>query len=111
MPPRRPQLALALVAVSTLACGKLKPADAEGAAGTSGAGTEGGAGSSGAGTGGAGSGGRTLVTISGTVAPHPLNAALDASDAFTNLRVGIVDPSEVLVHPDAAPIAAMTVDT
>jgi hypothetical protein len=99
--------ALTLLALFTLACGKTKPEVGQtGAAGTGSAGTTGGAGSSGAGT-----TGRTLVTISGTAAPHPLNAALAASEDFSQLTVAIVDPAAVLTNPTAAPAASMTLDT
>jgi len=94
----RPPLSLALVVVATLACGKLKPADAD---------------AGGAGTGGAGTGGRTLVTISGTAAPHPLNAMLNQGSVapFTNLTVAIVDPAVALTNPGAPPTASMALDT
>jgi hypothetical protein len=106
----RPVLFLSLsLLTTTLACGKLK-SDAD--AGTPGAaGTNGAAGTGAAGTGGAGMGGRTLVTISGTAAPHPLNAALGATEDFSQLKVSIVDPAVVLTNPSAPPAASMTLDT
>jgi hypothetical protein len=85
----------------------LKSDVADGGGAGSGGGTNGGAGTSGgAGTGG----GRTLVTISGTAAPHPLNAALGASEDFSQLKVSIVDPAVVLTNPNAPPAASMTLD-
>lgn len=87
------------------ACGKTKAdnADASGAAGSGGAGS--------GGSGGGGTGGRALVTVSGTLAPHPLNAALGATADFSQLKVGIVDPTTVLTQPTAPPLGSMTVDT
>jgi hypothetical protein len=99
------------------ACGRLKPADTSGAAGVTGAaGTNGTAGSGAAGstqTAGAGGGaGNVLVTISGTAAPDPLDLALVAQpEDFTMLKVSIVDPSAVILNPNAAPLGSMTLDT
>ncbi|HTA20884.1 MAG TPA: hypothetical protein VK989_16435, partial [Polyangia bacterium] len=77
------------------ACGKLKPAE----------GVDAGADTS---------TGRTIVTISGTAAPHPLNAlvmpAIPTAD-FSMLKVAIVDPQAVILDPNAAPLGAMTLDT
>jgi hypothetical protein len=76
------------------ACGKLKLADTSGAGG------------------GSGSSGNVLVTISGTAAPHPLNKALLGEDEpFTMLTVAIVDPSAVIVDPNATPLGSMALDT
>ena len=86
------------------ACGKLKPADASGAAGAA-AGTGGGAGA-------AGSSVNLHLTISGTAAPHPLNKALTGEDGdFSMLKVAIVNPSAVILDPNAPPLGAMTLDT
>jgi hypothetical protein len=87
------QLALALTALTALACGKQKQSHTD------------------AGTGGAGTGGRTLVTISGTAAPHPLNAQLGADDDFSDLKVAIVNPATALTQPDAPPVASRALDT
>jgi hypothetical protein len=77
------------------ACGKLKPAE----------GVDAGADTS---------TGRTIVTISGTAAPHPLNAlvmpAIPTAD-FSMLKVAIVDPQAVILDPTAAPLGSMTLDT
>jgi hypothetical protein len=93
------------------ACGKLKPADTSGTAGSGGTGG-GGAGSSAAGS--SGTSGRVLVNISGTAAPHPLNKAIlgptDVED-FTMLKVSIVDPSAVILDPNAPPLGSMALDT
>jgi hypothetical protein len=84
------------------ACGKLKPADTSGAAGGDGtAGT----------SGGAGTNGSVHVNISGAAAPHPLNAALGASDDFSMLKVSIVDPSAVIIDANAPPLGSMPLDT
>jgi hypothetical protein len=86
------------------ACGKLKPAE----------GADGGAGAAGATSSAAGAGGSTgkvIVTISGIAAPHPLNAALDATADFSMLKVAIVDPSAVLLDPTATPLGSATLDT
>ena len=63
--------------------------------------------------GAAGTGSATLVTISGTAAPHPLNAMLNQGSVapFTDLTVGIVDPAAVLTNPGAPPAASMALDT
>jgi hypothetical protein len=76
------------------ACGKSKGGDATGAAGS-----------------GGGAGANLLVTISGTAAPHPLNHMLGADDDFSMLRVAIVDPSAVILDPNATPLGAMPLDT
>jgi hypothetical protein len=104
-------VASVLVLAGASGCGKLKTADMSGAAGTTGgAGSQGGGGSTQV-TGAAGSG-NVLVTISGTAAPHPLNMALvtDTLD-FSMLRVSIVDPSAVILNPNAAPLGSMLLDT
>ncbi|HSZ84115.1 MAG TPA: hypothetical protein VLA14_17645 [Polyangia bacterium] len=79
------------------ACGKLKPAEGADASTTSDAST-----------------GRTIVTISGTAAPLPLNALvvppISPAD-FSMLEVAIVDPQAVLADPAAAPLGSMTLDT
>jgi hypothetical protein len=95
-----PLVLLLCCSVMAGACGKLKPADATGTAG---------AGTSGAG-GGGGTSGEVLVTVSGTVAPHPLNAALGATADFSMLKVSIVDPEAVIGDANAAPLGSMTVD-
>ena len=104
-------LALTLVSAFSLgACGKLKPADTSGAAGSTGtAGSTGAAGS----TTGAGGTTNVLVTISGTAAPHPLNAALLAGQTldFSMLKVSIVDPAAVILNPNATPLGSMALDT
>jgi hypothetical protein len=95
-------LALTLLPAFGLgACGKLKPADMSGTAGTGAAGA-----------GAAGSSGAVLITMSGTAAPDPLNMALlgEAED-FTMLKVAIVDPADVLLDPNAAPLGSMLLDT
>jgi hypothetical protein len=51
------------------------------------------------------------ITISGTAAPHPLDAALDATADFSMLKVAIVDPSAVLLNPAAAPLGSATLNT
>ena len=82
------------------ACGTVKPEDSSGAAGTGGV----------AGTGGAG--GRVHVTISGVAAPHPLDKALTGTDQdFSMLKVSIVDPSAVILDPNAPPLGSMALDT
>jgi hypothetical protein len=89
---------------STGACGRLKPAnaDVDGAAGSSAAGT----------SGAAGAGGSLLLTVSGTAAPHPLNKLLLGEDEpFSMLQVSIVDPSAVIIDPNAPPLGSMTLDT
>jgi hypothetical protein len=64
------------------------------------------------GAGGAGGGsGRVLVTVSGSVAPHPLNAKLGASDDFSMLQVAIIDPLTTLADPTTPPLASMPLDT
>jgi hypothetical protein len=88
-------LGVTLALVSAGACGKLKPAEgADASADTS--------------------TGRTIVTISGTAAPHPLNAlvmpAIPAAD-FSMLKVAIVDPSATLADSSAAPLGSMSLDT
>jgi hypothetical protein len=103
----RSALTLALTLVSAFglgACGKLKPADTSGGAGSTGA--------AGATT-GAGGSTNVLVTVSGTAAPDPLNAALLAGQTldFSMLKVSIVDPAAVILNPNAAPLGSMAVDT
>jgi hypothetical protein len=90
--------ALLVVALGALAaCGKAKTSEDDGGAG---------------GTGGtAGTGGRVLVTVSGRVAPHPLNAKLGAGEDFSMLQVAIVDPLATLGDPTKPPLAAMPLDT
>jgi hypothetical protein len=79
------------------ACGKVKPSETDaGAGGTSGA---------------DGSTGLVHVTISGTAAPHPLNALLGADEDFTMLKVSIIDPTATILDPNAPPLGAMTLDT
>jgi hypothetical protein len=101
-----PTIVITLAAALSFAgaCGKLKPAETDGgAAGTTGsAGADGGAGT-----------GSTLVhvTISGTAAPHPLNHALGADEDFTMLKVAILDPTATILDPNAAPLAAMALNT
>jgi hypothetical protein len=97
--------ALLSVSLVTGACGKLKPAAGTDASGTAGAG--GGAG----GTGGSGGSGDVFVTVSGTAAPHPLNAALGATADFSMLKVSIVDPVAVIADPNATPLGSMTLGT
>jgi hypothetical protein len=94
------------------ACGKLKPADGDGPL-TPGAGGSGVGGAVGAAGAGAGAGGstRVTVTISGTAAPHPLDAALTATADFSMLRVAIVDPMAILLDPTAPDLSAMALDT
>jgi hypothetical protein len=94
----RLRLAVAF-ALATLAlggaCGKLKPAE-------------------GADAGADAATGQTIVTISGTAAPHPLNALVMppiAAADFSMLKVAIVDPSAVILDPAATPLGAMTLDT
>lgn len=66
----------------------------------------------GAGGSGAGGGsGTVLVTISGRVAPHPLNAKLGATEDFSMLQVAIVDPLATIGDPTKAPLAQMPLDT
>jgi hypothetical protein len=93
------------------ACGKLKPADTSGAAGSTGAAGTGVAGSGAAGTGAGGTTGKVLVTVSGAAAPHPLNDALMASADFSMLKVAIADPAATIVDPNAAPLGSMALDT
>ncbi|HVU49331.1 MAG TPA: hypothetical protein VHL80_01530 [Polyangia bacterium] len=111
----RSSLVLALTLASAFglgACGRLKPADTSGAAGAAGSGA---AGSSAAGstqTAGAGGSANVLVTVSGTAAPLPLDMALvGMAEDFTMLKVSIVDPSAVILNPDATPLGSMTLDT
>jgi hypothetical protein len=81
------------------ACGKLKPAGGADGSASADASTS-----------------RTLVTISGTAAPLPLNAlvvpAISPTD-FSMLKIAIVDPQAVLANPTAAPapLGSMTLDT
>ncbi|HEY2731040.1 MAG TPA: hypothetical protein VGK52_13945 [Polyangia bacterium] len=90
------------------ACGKLKPQDATGAAGGTGTGGTAGA----APTGAAGSNGTVHVSISGTAAPHPLNQALlMKNEDFSMLKIAIVNPTEVILNPDATPLGSMALDT
>jgi hypothetical protein len=83
------------------ACGKLKPSDMSGAAGSGGGGSGGAAGAN------------VLVTISGVAAPHPLDMALLGANEppFSMLEVAIVDPSKVILDPNAPPLGAMALDT
>ncbi|HEV3031907.1 MAG TPA: hypothetical protein VG319_09710 [Polyangia bacterium] len=111
---REPRSTLILVAtllpVLAIAsgCGKLKPQDTTGAAGSTGTGGAAGAEPTGA----AGSNGTVQVSISGTAAPHPLNKALLMEDEdFSMLKVAIVDPAAVLLNPDATPLGSMALDT
>jgi hypothetical protein len=76
-----------------VACGKAKSTEDDGGA---------------AGTGGSS---RVLVTVSGRVAPHPLNAKLGASEDFSMLQVAIVDPLATLGDPTKPPLAQMPLDT
>jgi hypothetical protein len=62
------------------------------------------------GAGGAGGASPILVTVSGAAAPHPLDAALGADADFSQLRVSIVDPSEVILDPSAK-LGSMVLDT
>ena len=57
--------------------------------------------------------GPPLVTISGTAAPHPLTAALEAPTPtdFSQLAVAVVDPSIVLANPAAPPLKGGPLDT
>ena len=57
--------------------------------------------------------GPPLVTISGTGAPHPLTALLEAPTptAFTMINVAVVDPSIVLANPAAPPLKGGPLDT
>ena len=89
-------VATLLPALSSLSgCGKVK-SDATGAAGAGG---------------GAGTSGLHL-TISGTAAPHPLDKLLTGTDQdFSMLKVSIVDPSAVIVDPNAPPLGSMPLDT
>jgi hypothetical protein len=103
---RRPTLILVTTLLAALAgaCGKLKPADSTGGAGDTGA-----AGTTG---GGAGTNGSVHVNISGVAAPHPLNKALLGVDQdFSMLKVAIVDPSAVILDPNAPPLGSMALDT
>jgi len=74
------------------------------------------------GVGGSGAGGSiadagtdaSLVTVSGTAAPHPLTAGLDpttAATGFNMINVAVVDPSVVLSNPTAPPLAGGALDT
>jgi len=90
------------------ACGKLKPADYMGAAGSTGEAGSSAAGSSAAGAGGSG---KTLVTISGVAAPHPLNAALMQTADFSMIKVAIADPAATIIDPSAPPLGSMALDT
>ena len=102
------QVTVLAVASVVGACGKLKPADG----GDGGAAGAGGSGVGGA-VGAAGSGGSThvTVTISGTAAPHPLDAALSATADFSMLRIAIVDPMAVLLDPTTPDLSASALDT
>lgn len=93
---RVPRLFLVAVLLAS-ACGKAKSKDDDGGA----------AGSSGA----AGGSGTVLVTVSGLVAPHPLNAKLGATEDFSMLQVAIVDPLATLGDPTKPPLAQMPLDT
>jgi hypothetical protein len=84
--------------LTALACGQSKKNATDGGTGA-------------AGTGGGGTGGRTLVTISGSAAPHPLNAQLGADDEFSMMEVAVVNPATVITQPNAPPLTAMALDT
>jgi hypothetical protein len=59
-------------------------------------------------------GGAILVTVSGSAAPHPLNAALAPSTAdggFTMINVAVVDPALVIANPNGPPLQGGPLDT
>src|SRR5262249_19842193 len=98
-PTRSTTLASAFVAALgvTSGCGKSKGSHADGAVAVTGA---------------AGSSVTNLhVTVSGTAAPLPLNAALGADDDFSQLKVAMVEPSAIIIDPSARPLGSMTLDT
>jgi hypothetical protein len=102
-------VSLAWLVTAAGGCGKLKPANVDAGA----AGSTAGAGGTGGGGGSAGSS-RTLVTVSGTAAPHPLNAIAVGDggvDEFSMLKVSIVDPTAIILDPNAAPLATQALDT
>jgi hypothetical protein len=73
-----------LVVLGGGGCGNLKPAAGTDGGAAGGGGTIGAAGTGGSGGGSGGSSGHVLVTVSGTAAPHPLNALVAAASPGTS---------------------------
>jgi hypothetical protein len=81
-----------LVALLSSACGKVKPADASGAAG--------------------GTSTSVHVNISGVAAPHPLNQMLLGEDEdFSQLKIAIIDPAATIFDAATPPLGSMALDT